>query len=170
MSAGIGALERAGLTATRSLSALGLMALLLLAAMTLADGLACWLLNAPIEGVRDAGSLVIAVAIASLLPVGLAERSHITIRIAESVFGRRPAELLDAAAAVLVATVMCVMCWQFFVYAGKVAQAHETTWILKWPRAPFWYAVSCILAIGAAVQIVVALADIERVFSRADPR
>ena len=84
--------------------------------------------------------------------------------------GRRAAELLDAAAAVLVATVMCVMCWQFFVYSGKVAHAHETTWILKWPRAPFWYAVSCILAIGAAVQIVVALADIERVSSRADTR
>ena len=166
MSRVIRALERAGLVATRALAALGLLALLLLASMTLADGLARWLLNAPIEGVRDAGSLVIAVAITSLFPVGLAERGHISIRMAESVFGRSAANFLDAAAAVVVALVMCLMCWQFFVYAGKVAQANETTWILKWPRAPFWYAVSWILAVGAAVQIVIALADVQRVAGR----
>ena len=162
MSLPIRMLERAGLSVTRSLSAFGLFALLLLAAMTLADGLARWLLNAPIEGVRDAGSLVIAVAVACLLPVGLAERSHITIRVAESVFGPAVSRWLDAAAAVLVALLMGAMCWQIFLYAGKVAHANETTWILLWPRAPFWYAVAGILVIGVAVQVVVALAQIQR--------
>ncbi|MFN0160141.1 MAG: TRAP transporter small permease [Burkholderiales bacterium] len=153
----IAALERAALGATRALSAVGLAALLCLAAMTLADGLARWLLNAPIEGVRDVGSLIIAVAVACLLPVGLAERSHITIRVAQSAFGARAAQWLDLAAALLVTIVMGVICWQFFVYAGKIAQAGETTWILKWPRAPFWYAVAAILAAGVAVQAIVLL-------------
>ena len=162
MSRIIVALERAGLSVTRALSAFGLLALLLLAGMTLADGLARWLLNAPIEGVRDAGSLVIAVAVACLLPVGLAERSHITIRMAESAFGPAVSRWLDAGAAVLVALLTGAMCWQFFLYAGKVAHAHETTWILKWPRAPFWYAVAAILVIGVAVQLVVVLTQIQR--------
>ncbi len=163
MTRAIAALERAGLTATRALSAFGLFALLLLAAMTLADGLARWLLNAPIEGVRDAGSLVIAVAVACLLPVGLAERSHITIRVAASAFGATAAQWLDAAAAVLVALLMGAMCWQFFLYAGKVAQAHETTWILKWPRAPFWYAVAVILVVGVIVQLIVVAGQFHRI-------
>lgn len=156
----IAALERAALGATRALSAVGLAALLCLAAMTLADGLARWLLNAPIEGVRDVGSLVIAVAVACLLPVGLAERSHITIRVAQSVFGARAAQWLDLAAALLVTIVMGVICWQFFIYAGKIAQAGETTWILKWPRAPFWYGVASILAVGAAVQAIVLMRQV----------
>ena len=50
-------LEKLGLGATRALSALGLTALLFLAVMTLADGLARWLLNQPIEGVRDVAAL-----------------------------------------------------------------------------------------------------------------
>jgi TRAP-type C4-dicarboxylate transport system permease small subunit len=161
----IATLERMSLTVTRGLSVVGLVALLLLAAMTLADGLARWLLNAPIEGVRDVGALVIAVAVACLLPVGLAERSHITIRVAESVVGGRAARWLDAAAALLVTAIMAAICWQFVIYAGKIAQANETTWILKWPRAPFWYAVAAILAVAVAVQAIACLrqlADLNR--------
>ncbi len=161
-------LERVGLAVTRSLSAFGLLALMLLAAMTLADGLARWILNAPIEGVRDAGSLVIAVAVACLLPVGLAERSHITIRVAEPLLGATASKWLDAAAAVLVAVLMGAICWQFFLYAGKAAKANETTWILKWPRAPFWYGVAGILVVGVAVQIVVALSLVHRLAAGKD--
>lgn len=164
MTAVLAALERAGLAATRLLAIIGLAALMLLAVMTLADGLARWLLNAPIEGVRDAGSLVVAVAIACLLPVGMAERSHITIRAAEAWLGARGSHVLDAAAAVLVCTLMALMCWQFFVFAGKVSAANETTWILKWPRAPFWYAVAMILAAGVAVQVVATLSSLRRAF------
>ena len=73
-------LERLGLTATRALSALGLSALLFLAVLTLVDGLARWLLNQPIEGVRDVAAVAIALAVSCCLPVGLMERSNIVIR------------------------------------------------------------------------------------------
>ena len=45
-------LERIGLGATRALSVAGLLLLMALAALTLADGLLRWLANKPIEGVR----------------------------------------------------------------------------------------------------------------------
>jgi C4-dicarboxylate transporter, DctM subunit len=50
---------------------------------------------------------------------------------------------------------MATMCWQFFVYAGKIAHANETTWVLQIPRAPFWYAVTAILVIAVLVQMIV---------------
>jgi len=62
----LAALERVTLAATRALSVVGLVALMGLAAMTLADGLLRWVANHPIEGVRDLGGLAIAVAIAGL--------------------------------------------------------------------------------------------------------
>jgi TRAP-type transport system small permease protein len=157
-------IERIGLGATRALSAIGLAALLILAGLTLADGLMRWLANQPIEGVRDVGALAIAVAVACCLPIGLAEKSNITIRLAESALGprvgKRVAAVLDVFAAIAVTIVMAAMCWQFYLYAGKIAQANETTWVLKIPRAPFWYAVTVILAIAVLVQLLVVAREI----------
>lgn len=155
-------LERLGLGATRALSVVGLIALMVLAVMTLADGTLRWLANKPIEGVRDIGGVAIAVAIACCIPVGLMERSNITIRIADTLFGARVSRVLDAVAALAVAVVMAAMAWQFSVYAGKIAHANETTWVLKIPTAPFWHAVSAILWAAVAVQVIVFLLDVGR--------
>ena len=155
-------IERTGLAATRTLSALGLVALLILASLTLADGLMRWLANQPIEGVRDVGALAIAVAVACCLPIGLAEKSNITIRLATSAFGPRVGRWLDVLAAVVVTVLIATMCWQFFVYSGKIAQARETTWVLKIPRAPFWYAVTGILGVAVIIQVMVTTLEIAR--------
>lgn len=159
-------LERLGLYGTRVLSAGGLVALMVLAGLTLADGLARWLVNQPIEGVRDVGALAIAVAIACCLPVGLMEKSNISIRVAESVLGPRAGRALDVLAAIAVAVIVALMCWQFFVFAEKIARANETTWILKIPRAPFWYAVAWLLVCAVAVQCLVVAIEIARLAGR----
>jgi TRAP-type C4-dicarboxylate transport system permease small subunit len=150
-------LERIGLAATRALSAVGLAALMLLAAMTLLDGTLRWLANKPIEGVRDVGAVIVAVAVCCCMPVGLMERSHISIRVAAEVLGERVGRALDAFAALAVCLVMGAIAWQFTVFAGKIARAGETTWILKIPTAPFWYAVAAILWVSVAVQAIVVI-------------
>lgn len=159
-------LERIGLLATRGLSVLGLAGLMLLALMTLFDGLARWLLNQPIEGVRDLGAVAVALAVSCCLPVGLMERSNIAIRLAGHVFGQRVGRLLDATAALLVAAVVAAMGWQFLVFAGKIARANETTWILKIPTAPFWYGVCAILALAFIVQLIVLALEVGRLAGR----
>ncbi|HEX9395675.1 MAG TPA: TRAP transporter small permease subunit [Burkholderiales bacterium] len=133
-----------------------------LAAMTLADGTLRWLANKPIEGVRDIGAVFIAVAVSCCLPVGLMERGHISIRIAGEVFGERAGRVLDALAALAVEAVTLAMAWQFTVFAGKIAHAGETTWVLKIPTAPFWYVVAAILWIAVAVQAIVVILDLAK--------
>lgn len=159
-------LERAGLAATRALSVAGLIALMVLAVMTLLDGLARWLANQPIEGVRDIGGLAIALAVSCCIPVGLMERSNITIRVAESMAGPMLGKVLDALAALLVAVVMVALAWQFTVFAGKIARANETTWILHIPTAPFWYGVAAILWSAVAVQCVMVVLEVGRLMGR----
>lgn len=156
-------LERAGLLATRALSAAGLAALMALAAMTLADGTLRWLANRPIEGVRDIGALIVAVAVCCCLPVALMERGHVSIRVAAEMLGERAGRVLDALAAVVVLAVTIAMAWQFTVFAGKIARAGETTWILKIPTAPFWYAVAAILCLSVAVQAIVVAVQFSRI-------
>jgi TRAP-type transport system small permease protein len=150
-------LERIGFAATRALSAVGLTALMLLAAMTLVDGLLRWLANRPIEGVRDVGAVIVAVAVSCCLPVGLMERSHISIRVAAEVLGERIGRVLDTLAAAAVLVVVAAIAWQFTVYAGKIARVGETTWVLKIPTAPFWYTVAAILWLSVVVQLIVTI-------------
>ena len=128
-----------------------------------------WLANQPIEGVRDVGALALAVAIACCLPVGLMERSHITIRLVGSIAGRRTREALDVFAALAVELVLVLMAYVFFLHASKLARANETTWVLKLPTAPFWYGVDVILWCAVAVQAIVVAQEIGSMLGR-EPR
>jgi TRAP-type C4-dicarboxylate transport system permease small subunit len=159
----LAALERVTLAATRALSVVGLVALMGLAAMTLADGLLRWVANHPIEGVRDLGGLAIAVAIACCLPVGLMERANIAIRLGRGLIGRG----LEAFASTAVCIALALAAWQFWLYAEKMARARETTFVLQIPIAPFWYGVDAILWLAVLVQAIVALRDWVQIFDDA---
>lgn len=158
-------LEWVGLRATRALSVIGLAALMFLAVLTLADGLLRWLFNAPIEGARDLGGLAIAIAITCCIPVGLMERSNITIRFIEPVAGKLASRVCDVAASIAVGIVMAGFAWQFWAYAGKLARYGETTWVLKVPTAPYWYVVAAIFGLAVMVQGIVIAIDIVRLFA-----
>ncbi len=158
-------LERAVLAATRALSVAGLAALMWLAAMTLADGLMRWIANSPIEGVRDLAGIAIALAIACCIPVVLAERGNITIRLAE-MLSAPLCRALEALSSAVVCVVLAAMAWQMWLYAGKMSRAGETTFVLQIPIAPFWFGVDAIMWTAVAVQFVVSLRNFARLFAR----
>ncbi len=158
----LSALERAALAATRALSIVGLIALMGLAAMTLADGLMRSLANQPIEGVRDLGALTIAVAVSCAIPMVLIERGNITIRLVESALSAAAGRVLNVLAALLVGATMVLMAWQFYLFASELSRGHETTWVLQIPTAPFWYGVDAILWCAVVVQAIVAAREVAR--------
>lgn len=159
----IAGLERAALASTRALSVVGLIALMVLAFLTLANGLLRWLANQPIAGVVDVGALAIAIAVCCCIPVSLMERSHITFRLV-SAMSLRLGRVLDVAAAIAVAAVLAFMAYEFYAYAASLVASGERTYVLKIPAAPFWYAADAILWIAVAVQLVVVAVDIARLF------
>jgi len=154
-------LERAALVGTRALSVLGLFALMVLASITLANGLLRWLVNQPIAGVVDVGALAIAIAVSCCIPVSMMERSHITFRPVSSL-SPAAGRVLDVFADVAVAIVLGLMAWQFWVYATELVATGERTYVLKLPAAPFWYACDVIFWIATAVQLVVVALDVAR--------
>lgn len=161
----LAALERVALAGTRALAVVGLVGLMALAVMTLADGLMRWLANHPIEGVRDLGGLAVAAAIACCLPIVMMERGNIAIRLGGSLHPRL-GRLLDALAALAVCVVLAAIAWQVWIHAGKLLRAHETTFVLQIPIAPFWYGVDIVVWCAALVQGLVALRDWTKVFSK----
>jgi TRAP-type C4-dicarboxylate transport system permease small subunit len=167
-SGSLAALERVALVGTRALSVLGLLALMVLAFVTLANGLLRWLFNQPIAGVVDVGALAIAIAVSCCIPVSLMERSHITFRLVSSL-SPRLGRGLDVLADVAVAIVLALMTWQFWEYAGELVLSGERTYVLKIPAAPFWYAADAIFAIATAVQLVVVALDVAYLAGAAAP-
>jgi TRAP-type transport system small permease protein len=162
-------LERVAVIGTRALSVLGLFALMVLASITLANGLLRWAFNYPIAGVVDVGGLAIAIAVSCCIPISMMERSHITFRMVSSLsptLGR----YLDLLADVIVAVVLGLMSWQFWTYAGELVLTGERTYVLKIPAAPFWYACGAILWIATAVQCVVVALDVGRLSGAAPAR
>ena len=154
-------LERVAVIGTRALSVLGLFALMVLASITLANGLLRGAFNYPIAGVVDVGGLAIAIAVSCCIPISMMERSHITFRMVSSLspaLGR----YLDLLADVMVAVVLGLMSWQFWTYAGELVLTGERTYVLKIPAAPFWYVCGTILWIATAVQFVVIALDVGR--------
>jgi len=47
--------------------------------------------------------------------------------------------------------------WQFWLYAAKMARAHETTFVLQIPIAPFWFGVDAICGAPSLSQLIVTL-------------
>ncbi len=137
---------------SRALGLIGLGILLVFAVATLLDGTLRGLLNRPIDAVRDLGSVVVAVSIACCVPIGLLERSNITIKVLDLCLAQPVARILDAMAAVAVEIVLVFVALEFHWFAQDLAQAGEITLMLAIPKAPFWYTIDAILWVAVFIQ------------------
>jgi TRAP-type transport system small permease protein len=140
---------------SRVLAVVGLSGLLLLAVLTLADGLLRSLANRPIDAVRDLGGVVAAMSVACCLPLALLERSNIVIRFADAVLGRRAGAATDKAAAAFVLVVVFAMAREFFRFASAASHNGDATWILNIPTAPFWFVVDALIWLAVLAQAAV---------------
>ncbi len=157
-----GVLERLVARAARMLALVGLGVLLLFAAATLFDGALRGLFNHPIEAVRDLGGSVVSVAVACCLPLGLMERSNISIKVIDLWLPAAGARLLEVFAAVVVQVIIFFVALEFYWYGRDFAKSGETTLMLGIPMAPFWYAVDAVLWLAVLVQMVVLAREVLR--------
>jgi TRAP-type C4-dicarboxylate transport system permease small subunit len=140
---------------TRVVSLIGLVGLLLLAAMTVAEALLRWLLNFPMLSIPDVSPLVITVAVASCFPLVFAERRNITVRLAGNLLGRRISMVLEAFGYLVCMVIFCLMVWQLWIFTSEVAVSNETTVAIRMPVAPWYRAATLLIALCIPVQVVV---------------
>lgn len=160
--------EMVSLRSSRLVALCGLAALLLIAIMVAADVVMRWLANAPIEGVRDVAGVAIAVAISASLPTVLANDENITIRAVGRALDSRLSRMLDVFGSTLVLAVMVVMAWQFWRFSLDVAEAGDSTLILRIPLAPWWYISTIIVTACVPVQLIVVFGHIARALTVRD--
>jgi TRAP-type C4-dicarboxylate transport system permease small subunit len=144
------------------LAALGLTALILFAVATVLDGLLRFFDGEPIVLVGDAGSLLVAAAVASCFPLAQLQRANITIDLAGMALGPRMARALRTAAGIVVLIALAAMARQMARYAGEDASAGDTTVMLGIVTAPFWYVVAAMFACATIGQALVVALDMAR--------
>ncbi|MDR1968113.1 MAG: TRAP transporter small permease subunit [Burkholderiaceae bacterium] len=146
--------ERLGRRVANAIAIVGLLALMFLAALTLADGLLRSFFNYPLEGVRDAGALAIAIGVSCCFPIALLERSNITVRFIAHLFGVRASRFCDLLAALLTGLIFFGMAYKLSSYALEQARTNDMTWILHIPTAPFWFGVAVVMWLSVVMQCI----------------
>ena len=150
---------------TRAISLIGLIGVLILATITVVEVLLRWLLDFPILGVADVSSLVIAVAVASCFPLVFAERGNITVRMVGTTLGPRSNNILEAFGSLVTIIILCLLIWQLWIYTGAVTDSNETTWVVNWPIAPWYWIVTVLFALCVPVQAVTLFNQIKSAFN-----
>lgn len=152
-------LERWTIPFTRMVAFLGLVALLALAAVILANAALSWLFTAPIDGVRDWVKLIVAIAIAACLPSVLATRGNITIRFLGRITSPRGERILEFFGSIVTLAALAVLAWQLQDYVIELRETGETTENLGMPIAPWWQVVTVLFYLGVAIQALVVISS-----------
>jgi len=147
----------------------GLSLLLILAVFTLLDGLLRAVANTPIDLVREIGDMVAAICGTCCLPIVLLQRNNIVLRMFNRILPPSGVRVIDTIAALVIEIVMIGMAWQFWLFGIKTMRAGDVTWLLNWPKAPFWFAVDGILWVAVAVQTLVLIEEMTGAGRRRDP-
>lgn len=141
------------------LALLGLVGLVVLALITIADVMMRWLFADPIDGVSDIYRLLIALVVASFFPSAFAERGHIAIHFLSAILPPAGRRILATFAALVTFGFTCVMGWQLVLYCIEVYETGETTWLLGISVTPWWIAATGCILLCIPVQFIVMLAE-----------
>jgi TRAP-type C4-dicarboxylate transport system permease small subunit len=141
------------------LAVAGLLLLLILAVFTLLDGLLRAVANTPIDLVREIGDMVAAICGTCCLPIVLLQRNNIVLRTFDRILPPSGVRALDTVAAFVIEIVMIGMAWQFYLFSVKAMRAGDVTWLLNWPKGPFWFVVDAILWAAVLVQTFVVIEE-----------
>ncbi|MSP97685.1 MAG: TRAP transporter small permease [Betaproteobacteria bacterium] len=144
---------------TRAVAALGFVALLAVALMTMVDVLLRWVANAPIKGLNDITGLAIAVVIAACLPLVVAQRQNISIRFLGTALGAAAIRWLEAFGSGALLAFVALIGWQLVIYTMGLSQSGRTTWQLLIPVTPWWPLATGVVLLCIPVQAIAFVAD-----------
>ncbi len=133
------------------IEALGGLALIALAGLTVSDALLRSLLNRPILGAADIVQVLLVLVVAASLPLCVLAGRAIAI---DSVVDRLPpraAGPVRRLAHAVAAAALATLAWRCWINAGEAALFGETTMLRRIPYGPFYAALAVSAGLSAAV-------------------
>ena len=133
---------------------------LLIAVFNVADIAMRNLVGLSFFGRNEINALLVAIAVSTCLPIGMARGSILTIDVLTSRF--RPVAQAQAKGLVgLVVTMFFgLLGYRILATAHTMAVNNQTTVMTDWPKAPFFYVVGAAIVFAALVQFLIAVATL----------
>lgn len=133
----------------------GLVGLLLLGVVTMADVALRWFFSSPIYGMSDLVELVTPAIVASCLPAAFAARQNITIRFLGRALGARAGQAVELVGQAVALLIVTLIVWEISKYTANMIRFNQVTWLLKVPVWPTWVLTTVLLAACLPIQLLV---------------
>ncbi len=127
---------------TRRIAFIGVFGMLAVTALEVTDVIARWLWGGSVPGLNEVLAMGLAATISSTFPAGAAGRINLAVDILASRFGARVLLWLRTAGAFFLLIFYALLAWRLTIYANELAGRGAVTVILRWPQAPFIFAVA----------------------------
>ncbi|WP_168192280.1 TRAP transporter small permease [Pararhodobacter marinus] len=153
-------LERPFLIISRAAAILGVLFLLFVAALSVADILTREATGRPIRGAYDLSELLTIIVIAACFPAGLLERRQIKVAFLGAMLPRWGNRALEIFGALCTALMFAAIAYYVTLHAQRVTASNEYTMVLHWPVAPWWWVAAACFWVCIPAQTFVVVAEI----------
>lgn len=124
-------------------------------ALTFVDVVGRRLFNTPVFGANDITEHLMALIIFSGLPLLTARRGHLSIDLFDHWLLRPKWRAWHKLVDVLIASVLGLIAWEYFIAIGEANQINEVSSALTIPRAWMYSYIACTTAIAALLALFV---------------
>ena len=139
----------------RFVACIGFAGLVLVALLTMIDGLGRWLTLPRIPGFSDVAQIAYAIVLASCFPVLLIRDKNITIRFVGRALGQRAHYWFEVLGNILTLAFFVILVWQFYLLTLDLQANSRTSPTIEFPIAPWWWIITFIMTVTVPVQILV---------------
>nr|WP_297266592.1 TRAP transporter large permease subunit [Mesorhizobium sp.] len=147
-------LDVLALALTERIAALGVLGILGIGIVTVADVLLRTLFNDPIDGLNEITSPLLAIGVAACLPAGAAGRVDITIDLAQNIVGRTAFAWLRVLGAATLLLFMTIVTVRLGLNAERMIELGRTSSILSFPIGALLMAVTGVFALTLPIQLL----------------
>ncbi len=134
---------------------IGFTGLVVVALLTMVDGLGRWLALPRIPGFNDYAQISYAIVIASCFPSLLLRDQNVTIRFLGRAIKGRTNYWLEVFGNLLTLSFFLILVWQFYLLTIDLQVNDRTSPTIEFPIAPWWWIISVIMTITVPVQVIV---------------
>jgi len=139
----------------RLVACIGFTGLVLVAMLTMIDGVGRWLTLPRIPGFNDIAQISYAIVISSCFPSLLLRDQNVVIRFLGKGIKGRTNYWLEAFGNLLTLAFFGILVWQFYLLTIDLQVSNRTSPTLEFPIAPWWWIISIIMTITVPVQVLV---------------
>ena len=152
----------------RLIACVGFTGLVIVALLTMVDGLGRWLALPRIPGFNDIAQVSYAIVIASCFPSLLLRDQNIVIRFLGRGIKGRTNHALEVFGNFMTLAFFTILVWQFYLITLDLQANNRASPTIEFPIAPWWWIVSVIMTITVPVQFWVLVDSIySALFNRA---